>query len=106
MNSVSDSYRDFVLDQLSPLAKRLECRRMFGGYGLYLGSAFFGILYRGRLYFKTDGANRRDYVARDMKSFRPNPRQTLTNYFEVPVDVVEDRDRLVRWARKAARAKS
>jgi hypothetical protein len=41
-----------------------------------------------------------------MKSFRPNPSQTLRNYFEVPVDVVENRERLVRWARRAARAKS
>jgi DNA transformation protein len=41
-----------------------------------------------------------------MKSFRPNPRQTLKNYFEVPIDVVEDGGELVRWARRAARAKS
>lgn len=103
---MTDTYRDFVLDQLSPLAARLDCRRMFGGYGLYLGSAFFGILIRGRLYFKTDDGSRAKYEARGMKSFRPNPRQTLRNYFEVPVDVVEERDRLLRWARRAARAKS
>ena len=103
---MADTYRDFVVDQLSPLATRLECRRMFGGYGLYLGSSFFGILLRGRLYFKTDDGSRGKYEARGMKSFRPNPRQTLTNYFEVPVDVVEDEEELVRWARRAARAKS
>lgn len=102
----ADTYRDFVLDQLSPLESRLECRRMFGGYGLYLGSAFFGILHRGRLFFKTDDGNRPKYETRGMKSFRPNPSQTLRNYFEVPVDVVENRERLVRWARRAARAKS
>jgi DNA transformation protein and related proteins len=103
---VADTYRDFVLDQLSPLAPRLECRRMFSGYGLYLGGAFFGILSKGRLYFKTDDGSRPEYESCGMKSFRPNPRLTLRNYFEVPVDVVEDQEQLVRWARRAARAKS
>src|SRR3989304_2400922 len=52
-----DSYRDFVLDQLHFL-EDISCRSMFGGYGLYLGAGFFGIVYDGRLYFKTDATTR------------------------------------------------
>jgi DNA transformation protein len=100
-----DTYRDFVLDQLAPLAGALECRKMFGGCGLSLGGSFFGILYRGRLYFRADPASRAEYEKRGMRPFRPNARQTLRSYFEVPVDVVEDADQLVSWARRAARAK-
>jgi DNA transformation protein len=74
---------------------------MFGGYGLYLGETFFAILSRNRLYFKTDALNRTDYVAAGMGPFRPRAGKTLKNYYEVPVDVVEDADRLVAWARKA-----
>jgi DNA transformation protein len=99
-----DTYRDFVLDQLAPLAGALECRKMFGGCGLSLGGSFFGILYRGRLYFRADPASRAEYEKRGMRPFRPNARQTLRSYFEVPVDVVEDADQLVSWARRAARA--
>lgn len=99
-----DTYRDFVLDQLAPLAGALECRKMFGGCGLSLGGSFFGILYRGRLYFRADPASRAEYEKRGMRPFRPNARQTLRSYFEVPVDVVEDADQLVLWARRAARA--
>lgn len=101
----ADTYRDFVLDQLSPLESDLDCRRMFSGYGFYLGGAFFGILVRGRLYFKTDDVSRREYEARGMNPFRARPRQTLKRYFEVPVDVIEDQDELVRWARRAARVR-
>jgi DNA transformation protein len=36
-----------------------------------------------------------------MKPFRPNPRQTLKTYYELPVDVMEDRDQLKHWARRA-----
>lgn len=37
-----------------------------------------------------------------MPPFRPNARQTLKNYREVPAEVLEDADELAAWARKAA----
>ncbi len=33
--------------------------------------------------------------------FQPRVGKTLRNYYEVPVDVMEDADRLVAWARRA-----
>lgn len=98
-----DNFAEFVQDQLAGLGG-VEFRRMFGGYGLYRGDVFFGILYKGRLYFRTDDATRAEYLARGMKPFRPNPRQTLKSYYEVPAEVIEDADELVRWARAALRA--
>ncbi len=95
-----ETFKNYVLDQLRGLDE-LECRAMFGGYGLYRGETFFGIIHRGRLYFKTDDASRPAYVEAGMKPFRPNARQTLKSYYEVPVDVIEDEDRLLRWARPA-----
>jgi hypothetical protein len=48
-----DGFKDFVLDQLSGLPG-LTYRTMFGGYGLYQHDIFFGIIHKGRRYFKTD----------------------------------------------------
>lgn len=79
----------------------MHLRRMFGGHGIYCGKVFFGILYRGRLYFKTDEASRVNYVAHGMQPFRPNAKQTLKNYYEVPPEIVDDPDALVAWAREA-----
>jgi len=98
----NDSFKDFVLDQLSDL-RGVTCRAMFGGYGLYQGEVFFGIIHKGRLYFKTDDLTRSAYVARDMKPFRPNTKQTLKTYYEVPVDLIEDQEQLIAWAARAAR---
>jgi DNA transformation protein len=95
-----DSFKDFVLDQLADL-RGVTCRAMFGGYGLYQGDIFFGIIHKGRLYFKTNARSRPEYKACGMKPFRPNPRQTLKTYYELPVDVMEDRDQLKHWARRA-----
>jgi DNA transformation protein len=95
-----ETLRDFVLDQLHLLGE-VECRRMFGSYGLYHDGVFFGILSQGRLYFKTNAVTRSTYVQRGMQPFRPNPRQTLKSYYEVPVDILEDHEQLAVWARQA-----
>jgi DNA transformation protein and related proteins len=73
-----DSFKDYVLDQLATLGT-VRARAMFGGYGLYHGPEFFGILHQGRLYFRTDARTRPNYIAHGMSPFRPNPRQTLTS---------------------------
>ena len=38
-----------------------------------------------------------------MKPFRPNPKQTLRSYYQVPVEIIEDGDRLGAWAEDAIR---
>ncbi|MEX5215807.1 MAG: TfoX/Sxy family protein [Nitrospiraceae bacterium] len=63
---------------------------------------FFGIIHRGRLYFKTDERTRAAYLARGMTPFRPNPKQTLKTYYDVPVEVIEDTEQLIAWARQAS----
>jgi DNA transformation protein and related proteins len=93
-----DSFRDFILEQLGD---GIECRAMFGGHGLYRDARFFGILYQGRFYLKTSPRTRKDFTGRGMTPFRPNARQTLRSYYEVPADVVEKREVLRRWAERA-----
>lgn len=98
----TDSFRDFVLEQLAALEGQ-RCKRMFGGHGLYSGEMFFGILFDGRLYFKTHPDTLPDYLAVDASVFAPSEKQVLKNYREVPVEILEDAVQLTSWARKAAR---
>ena len=95
-----DSFRDFVTEQLGD---GVQIRAMFGGYGLYRDDCFFGILFKSRLYFRTGPLSRKKYLDRGMKPFKPNARMTSKTYFEVPADVLEDRDTLRAWALEAAR---
>ena len=95
-----DSFKDFIIDQLTGL-EGVTGRAMFGGHGLYRAGAFFGIIFKGRLYFKTNGSTRSIYVEHGMKAFRANPGQTLKNYFEVPVEIIDEPDRLAAWAQDA-----
>ena len=96
-----DSFKEFVLDQLTGM-EPVTCRAMFGGFGLYHHDVFFGILHKGRLYFKTNDQTRTAYEKYGMKPFRPSDKQTLKNYFEVPPEILEDGETLILWAEQAA----
>ncbi len=103
---VSSQYLDFILEQLQGVGG-LVSRRMFSGVGLYSDGVFFGLLYKDRLYFKTDDSTRPNYEARGSEGFLPprtDLRQIRMSYYTVPADILEDREELVRWARQATEA--
>lgn len=103
MRAKGDGFLEFVLDQLRGLSG-VRARAMFGGHGLYADEVFFGIVSSGRLFFKTDDESRESYRALGMEPFRPNEKQTLRTYYEVPANVLEDDEELVRWAIRACAA--
>ena len=97
-----DSFKDFVLDQLSALPD-VRARAMFGAHGLYQGNHFFGILDEGRLFFKTNTQSQEEYLRRGMEPFtyESKGRRLTMSYHEVPPEVLENRVELVAWARQA-----
>ena len=97
-----DSFKEFVLDQLSTLPD-VRARAMFGAHGLYSGEHFFGILDEGRLFFKTDAESQAAYTARGMSpiAYESKGRLVTMNFYEVPPDVLEQPQELAEWARKA-----
>jgi DNA transformation protein len=97
-----DSFKDFVLDQLRALPD-VRCKAMFGGHGLYLADAFFGIVVGGRLFFKTDARTRGEYVALGMAPFhyKSAGRAMTLQYHEVPPAILESPSDLRAWARRA-----
>ena len=100
MNQNDESFKDFVLDQLHGL-EEVAARRMFGGHGLYQDETFFGIVHKGKLFFKIDESTVSEYRKRKMKPFRPSVKQTLKSYYQVPVEIIEDADALRQWAEHA-----
>jgi DNA transformation protein len=98
-------YLEYVLEQLGGL-RGLVSRRMFSGAGLYQDEQFFALVFDDTLYFKVNDATRGDYEARGMSRFRPykdKPHLSFT-YYEVPAEVLEDREELVAWARRSVAA--
>ena len=98
--AVSESYRDFVLEQLGQVTP-VTARSMFGGVGLYAEGLFFALIAEDRLYFKVDDTTRLEFERLGMEPFRPFGEDTAMSYFEVPADVMEDPMQLAPWMRKA-----
>ena len=95
---VSDSFRDFVLDQLARVSD-VRARAMFGGIGLYSEDIFFGLIAADALYFKVDDSNREQYVRAGSKAFKPYADRPMTMpYFNLPASVMDDADMLTKWA--------
>ncbi|OGR01672.1 MAG: hypothetical protein A2511_09765 [Deltaproteobacteria bacterium RIFOXYD12_FULL_50_9] len=98
---VSQEYLDYVLDQLTFFGQ-VQSRRMFGGAGLYLNALFFGLVADDVLYFKVDDTNKAEYLAAGSGPFRPFGAESyIMGYYEVPAEILEDRDLLKEWAAKA-----
>jgi DNA transformation protein len=99
--AVSDDFIEYILDQLSGWGE-VYTRRMFGGAGLYSDGLMFGLLANDVAYLKVDETNRDKFLDAGSEPFKPYPdRPTIMSYFEIPPDILEDRDELMKWAEES-----
>lgn len=75
---------------------------MFGGFGLYAGDCFFGILAADVLYLKVDDSNRAEYEQAKSPPFRPFVNRPMSrSYYAVPLNVLESPPALASWVRRS-----
>jgi len=102
--AVSPDYLDFLVDQLQELGP-VQVKRMFGGAGLFLDGAMFGLVVDDGLYLKADDKNRPDFEERGLGAFTYQKKSckepVKLTYFEAPPDVIEEADELCAWGRKS-----
>ena len=97
----SQDYLDFVLDQFSEFGE-VAHKKMFGGVGFYKDGLMFGGIMYGLLHLKVDDETRPEFVAREMEPFAHGKKaKTLPSYYQVPVEIVEDKKQLKHWAEQA-----
>ena len=100
--AVSASFLAFVLEQLDGV-RLIVTKRMFGGVGIYSDGTFFAVIDNDTLFFKVDETLARRYRDKGMPPFAPipgaKPPKGTPGYYQVPPDVLEDRDALARWAK-------
>jgi DNA transformation protein len=99
---MSQSFREFALEQLQRVRPDIRDRSMFGGVGLYAGDLFFALIAADTLYLKVDDANRPAFEARGLGPFRPyGPTGEVMQYYEVSEEILEDPELLRSWAEAA-----
>lgn len=99
--AVSEQTTLYIKDQLSEFAD-VEMKKMFGGIGIFLDGIMFGMITAQEQFMMRVGeANQQDYEAKGSKPFHHEKKGKGMPYWEVPVDVAEDRSELKNWATKA-----
>jgi DNA transformation protein len=101
--AVKEDYLTFVMDQLSAI-DNVTTKRMFGGVGLFRNSLMFAKIGGGKFYLKVDDHNKSEFEARGMKAFYSEKKRKGMPYWAVPVDILEDKDELTKWAMKSYEA--
>jgi DNA transformation protein len=102
MTDVSEFAR-FVHGQLTDLGE-VSYGRFFGGVGFKLGDVQFAMCMSDSLYFVVDDATRAQYIALGANPFQygtSKGARLVQRYYEVPAEVLEDRDALTQWAQAA-----
>ena len=99
---VSQEYKEYIMDLLDPIDDVIP-RPMFGGVGLFMDGLMFGIIsHNDQFFFKVDDDNRRDFEDAGSGPFKPDAARSVTmSYYEVPVGVMEDQEKLALWAKNS-----
>jgi DNA transformation protein and related proteins len=103
--TVSRQYQDFILDLLRPLAPMP--RRMFSGVGLFHSGAMFALLVRDTTYLRVDDKTRERFEQAGSAPFsysRAGRQVSLSAYYVLPEDLLDQPDELLQWAREAIEA--
>lgn len=96
---------EYVMNDLFPSLWRLSANPMFGGFGIYRDEVMFALVYEDILYLKTDDASRSDFIKRGAEplTYLSRGKTVALSYWNVPAEILEDRDQLREWAERSYR---
>jgi DNA transformation protein len=102
----SDSFAEFLREQLAPLG-RITVRRMFGKTGVFCDGLMFAMVTDDTLYFRVDDHNRTAF--KEAESYPPlnygkKGRTIDLAFWRAPERLFDEPDELVSWARLALAA--
>lgn len=102
--SSDQAFKDYIVAEVLREIDGIAARAMFGGWGIYRHGLFFAMIADGVLYFKIDETNKADYESAGSKPFvyrSPKGKPMKMGYYEVPEEVMENREEIKQWVEKA-----
>jgi len=96
---------DHLLELMSPIGDAVA-RRLFGGWGLYLGQLIVALVADGRVYAKTDALTRGAFESAGSVPFVVHGRDgaVATSYWSLPEAALDSCEALRPWMRLALQA--
>jgi DNA transformation protein len=102
-----DTFREYVINDVLTDIPNITSKAMFGGFGLYQDGVIFSILADSRIFFRVDDNTRAEFEKRGSRPFtylKQGEQQTVNSYWELPVEILEDREALPAWVDAAVKA--
>lgn len=99
---VTESFLNYVLDQLSVFEGEITWKKMFGGVGIFSEAMMFALITSEDVFMlKTDESNKADFLERNMQPFTYKGKVGAMPYYTVPEEILEQSSELKLWAEKA-----
>jgi len=97
-------FAEFLHDVFSAFGT-VNCRKMFGGYGVYHNGVMFGLIADDILYLKADKSFAEEFLQRELPQFQypKGDKMVKMSYFQAPEEIYDNTEDAERWARKAYR---
>jgi DNA transformation protein len=102
----SDSFAEFLREQLTPLG-RVTLRRMFGKTGVFCDGVMLGMVTDNTLYLRVDDGNRAAFEearAFPPLSYEKKGESIDLSFWRAPERLFDETDELLHWARLALAA--
>ena len=99
----TSEFANYVHGQLADLGE-VEYGHFFGGVSFKLGDVQFAMCMNNTFYLVVDDKTRPKYVERGSQPFQyqtAKGTRRVQRYYQVPDEVLEDRDALAQWAQDA-----
>ena len=99
---ISNDYLEFIKSQLAVI-DGWNIKRMFGGAGIFIDGMMFAMITGdNKFYLKVNDDTKSEFEERGMKAFgHGTNKKGKMPYYECPIDVLEDEERLRQWAERS-----
>ena len=98
--SKDTSFCDYVVNDLLIGVSGISSKAMFGGHGVYKDEKIFAIIVDGELYLKANNETKKFFATHNSHQFtylKKNGKTYAMNYWFVPEETFEDREKFVKW---------
>lgn len=91
--SFTQSYKEYILEQLDRAGINCTSKNMFGGVSIFYNNKTFALISEDELYFKVNENTKNDFIKLGSKAFSPFGTYSM-KYYTVPENIIEDIDEL------------
>jgi len=107
MDQATKDFHEYVMRDILAHIEGVTSKALFGGYGIYLDGTIFALITESdELRFKANDLTKKKYETLGGQQFiyhgHTSKAATSMPYWQVPEEVMENREMIEEWARESA----